>query len=340
MNQKIVCFLALLAAGTQCVASFIPQQHHVAFDAFQRTRLIHQRQQPSVSQNLSQKVVGSIPRGGSTLDLSASSIIPTIVSSLQSGPTGILALSAITWSVVLPLTLYKKIYGIGVAYGFSVAAAGLAMLNVLATSSSSQSAVLLAKACIFYGARLGSYLLLRDYLRDYQTTIKNGSITSRITFSASLAWFYAFLTTPVLYALRSTGAVNSRISMAGASLAWTGAILEAVADLHKLIAKQQSDDKDGKEFTGPDTWAYSICRHPNYLGEMLFWVGLFVGGVGSFGKSIPAWLGSSFGLAGILSIMLKAASGLEKRQSEKYGGQERYDTWKSKAKYALIPFIQ
>lgn len=341
MNQKVVYFLALLAAGTQCVASFVPQQQHVASDAFQRTRFIHQRQQSSVSPNLSQQVVGSIPRGGSALDLSASSIIPTIVSSLESGPTGILALSAVTWSVVLPLTLYKKIYGIGVAYGFSVAAAGLAMLKVLATSSCSQSAVLLAKACIFYGARLGSYLLLRDYLRDYQTTINNGSISSRITFSASLAWFYAFLTTPVLYALRSTGAVDSRISMAGASLAWTGAILEAIADLHKLIVKQQSnDDKDGKEFTGPDTWAYRICRHPNYLGEMLFWVGLFVGGVGSFGKSIPAWLGSSFGLAGILSIMLKAASGLEKRQTEKYDGQERYDTWKSKAKYSLLPFIQ
>ena len=86
-------------------------------------------------------------------------MISTIISSLQSGPSGILALSAVTWSVVLPLTLYKKMYGIGVAYGFSVAAAGLTMLNVLSTPSSSQSAVLLAKACMFYGVRLGSYLL-------------------------------------------------------------------------------------------------------------------------------------------------------------------------------------
>lgn len=131
--------------------------------------------------------------------------------------------------------------------------------------------------------------------------------------------------------------------MTGASLAWTGAILEATADLHKLIVKQQSSsDKkgEGKKFAGPDTWTYRICRHPNYLGEMIFWIGLFVGGAGSFGKSIPAWLGSSFGLAGILSIMLKAASGLEKRQLENYEGQERYETWKSKAKYSLIPFIR
>ena len=91
------------------------------------------------------------------MNLSPSSIIPTVISGLQSGPWGILALSAVTWSVVLPLTLYKKIYGIGVAYGFSVAAAGYTMLQVL--SSASSNAVLLAKACMFYGIRLGSYLL-------------------------------------------------------------------------------------------------------------------------------------------------------------------------------------
>jgi len=331
MQHKIIYFITLLAANIQGVAAFLPPQRLHLNPA-------HQRKRPTSTQ--SQDVVGSIPRGSGALSLSPSSIVSTITSGLKSGPLGILALSAVTWSVVLPLTLFKKIYGIGVAYGLSVAAAGLVMLKVLSTSTSSESAILLAKACMFYGARLGSYLFLRDYLRDYQTTVKNGSIPSRITFSASLALFYAMLTTPVLYALRSTSAPDSSISMAGASLAWVGAILEAVADLHKLIAKQSASSDDIKAFVGPDTWTYRICRHPNYLGEIIFWVGLFVCGVGSFGTSVPAWLGSSLGLAGILSLMLKAASGLEGRQAEKYGGQERYDTWKSKVKYSLIPFIQ
>jgi hypothetical protein len=79
---------------------------------------------------------------------------------LQSGPYGVLALSAVTCSVVLPLTLYKKVYGIGVAYGFSVLAAGYTILQVMAPSS--HAATLLAQACMFYGARLGSFLL-REY---------------------------------------------------------------------------------------------------------------------------------------------------------------------------------
>lgn len=126
--------------------------------------------------------------------------------------------------------------------------------------------------------------------------------------------------------------------MGGAYLACFGACLEAVADVHKLIVKQSNIGVEG--FVGPTTWTYRLCRHPNYLGEILFWIGLFVGGVSSFGKSVPAWIGSGFGLLGIVSIMTKAAGGLEERQQSKYGGQEKFETWKEKVKYSLIPFIQ
>eukprot|EP00980_Cylindrotheca_fusiformis_P027588 scaffold21455_cov116-Cylindrotheca_fusiformis.AAC.5 len=269
--------------------------------------------------------------------MSPSSVTSVIASNLQSGPYGILALSAITWSVVLPLTLYKKMYGISVAYGFSVLAAGYAMLQVM--SSSSQAAILMAQACMFYGARLGGYLLLRDVLRDSESKIKNGSIISRIIFSASLALFYGFLTTPVMYALRDTAAASTKASLGGAYLAWFGAALEAVADFHKLAVKQKQKKKDEGSFVGPTTLAYRICRHPNYLGEILFWMGIFVGGVPSFGKSIPAWAGSLMGLFGIVSIMYSAAAGLEEKQETKYGGQQNFDSWREDVKYSLIPFL-
>jgi steroid 5-alpha reductase family enzyme len=286
----------------------------------------------------------AIPRGGASLSsLPIASLgegISLVTSNLQSGPFGVLALATVTSSVVLPLTLYKKVYGIGVAYGFSVFAAGLALLNVFsANASSAASGVLLAKACMFYGVRLGSYLLLRDAARKQESKIKNGPVSSRITFALSLALFYAFLTTPALYAMRNTPALaSSVVATSGAYLAWFGAGLEAVADAQKFLVKQANKDVDGT-FVGPTSLTYQISRHPNYLGEVLFWTGLFVGGAPSFGRSIPAWLCSGLGLAGIVSIMLKAASGLEKRQEEKYGGQEKYDNWKKQVSASLIPFI-
>lgn len=99
----------------------------------------------------------TLSRKGSLLALSPTSIIPVIASNLQSGPFGVLALTAVTWSVVLPLTLYKKFLGIGLAYGFSILAAGYSMLQVM--SSPSPHAVLMAQACIFHGARLGCYMM-------------------------------------------------------------------------------------------------------------------------------------------------------------------------------------
>jgi steroid 5-alpha reductase family enzyme len=283
----------------------------------------------------------TIPRGGgmdslSSLPIAAIGDMASVISSsLQSGPFGVLGLSAVISSVALPLTLYKKIYGISVAYGFSVFAACLTLFNLFPMDPAS-SASLLVKACMFYGMRLGGFLLLRDMTRKHTSSINNGSIMSRVIFSLSVSLFYAFLTTPALYALR--GPSSSLISLAGANLAWFGAILEGVADAQKYLVKRANPGVE--EFVGPTSLAYQVSRHPNYLGEILFWTGSYMAGAPSFGTSIPAWVCSTLGLYGIVSIMLKATSGLEKKQSEKYSGQEKYDKWKKQVKSPLFPLIQ
>lgn len=42
---------------------------------------------------------------------------------------------------------------------------------------------------------------------------------------------------------------------------------------------------------------------------------------------------------GIVMIMTKATSRLDDQQQEKYGGQEKYDTWVKKVKSPLFPFL-
>merc|ERR1712238_217531 len=133
--------------------------------------------------------------------------------------------------------------------------------------------------------------------------------------------FYAFEVTPVLYACRAaataaatattvsatgTGAI---ITLAGAGIAWTGALMEAAADTHKYFAKR-GNNEDETQFQGPTSWLYSLSRHPNYLGELLFWFGIF-------------------------KIMTGAANGLEKKQTKKYGGQPVYDKWKARTSKLL-----
>ena len=72
----------------------------------------------------------------------------------------------------------------------------------------------------------------------------------------------------------------------------------------------------------------------------MHWLGVFGAGAVSFGKSIPAWLTSSLGLYGIVSIMLMASKRLDKKQQEKYSGQEAFDEWAGQVSSSLVPFFK
>jgi steroid 5-alpha reductase family enzyme len=287
-------------------------------------------------------------RGGSQLDaapiglVSAASAVGSVITQhIKSGPFGVFALAAVASAVLLPITQYRNSYGFSVGYGLTVAAIGLAVRSTLGVAPTGLEDVLTA-AVVFYGLRLASFLLARHLLgmRPPATRADPARI-KRIPFALSLALFYGFMTTPVLYALRAPavpGSVAGKIAVAGTALAWFGAILEAVADTHKFISKSSS--RGSKDFKGPSTGVYRLTRHPNYTGEVLFWLGTYVAGAPSFGGSVVAWLASSVGLYGIVTIMVGATRRLETNHAEKYGGQKAYESWKKEVPVAFIPFFK
>eukprot|EP00985_Skeletonema_marinoi_P019679 scaffold11388_cov185-Skeletonema_marinoi.AAC.6 len=215
----------------------------------------------------------------------------------------------------------------------------------LSTLTSSTPAILTATTVI-YGLRLALFLLLREFSVDSKRKqIKSFDKTPRLKrtpLALSVSLLYAFMCSPALFALRGAveaGSVLEKIQLVSTSVAAFGMLLESVADQHKYEAKRKSKETEDK-FVGPSTWSYKLVRHPNYLGEILFWVGLFGAGSVSFGKSIVAWLCGSLGLAAILSIMLGSSGRLDTKQQEKYGGQPKYEEWKDAAKYSVIPFFK
>lgn len=82
-----------------------------------------------------------------------------------------------------------------------------------------------------------------------------------------------------------------------------------------------------------------MSRHPNYLGEILFWAGMFLGGIPAFGKNVVAWLAGSIGLWGIVSIMIGATKRLDEKQADRYESELAYTTWRKKVKAPLFPFV-
>jgi steroid 5-alpha reductase family enzyme len=280
-------------------------------------------------------------RGGTQLEAMPNPI-PFLISSFESGPYGVVTLTAIAACICVPATQYKNQYGISVGYGLSVAAIALSLRKVFSFMPRAVGDVLTG-AAIFYGLRLAIYLFVRDVSGEITTsTMSEPARLKRIPFAISLALFYAFMTTPLLYALRApvsnTIIWKLRTAWIGTGLAWAGAILEAVADAHKFQVKRKSNDKT--TFQGPSSGSYALTRHPNYTGEVTFWCGVWLAGLPSFGQSVVAWLCSTVGLYGIVSIMRKASERLENRQAEKYGGQPKYEAWKKDVPAPLIPFIK
>ncbi len=98
-----------------------------------------------------------------------------------------------------------------------------------------------------------------------------------------------------------------------------GLLLETVADIQKAKFKR----KDGNRHLWCNVGLWSFSTYPNYLGEVTFWVGTYLGGI-SCCKTIMQCCLCSFGLVFILMVMKGAIDSLSSQHMRKWG---RDDGW-------------
>lgn len=99
------------------------------------------------------------------------------------------------------------------------------------------------------------------------------------------------------------------VFFAGAFLAFMGGILELLAD-NELNKFRKRPNKKKEDILRSGIWAYS--RNPNYLGEIVFWFGLFGMGL-SFGAPVYTAVGS----VGMLIMFLFASIPMKDKQMAK-----------------------
>ena len=85
-----------------------------------------------------------------------------------------------------------------------------------------------------------------------------------------------------------------------------------------------------------DTGLYRIVRCPNYLGEMIFWTGVLISGIGAV--TGWQWLVVAIGYIGIIFVMFSGARRLEIRQNKNYGKDPEYQKY-VKTVPILLPFV-
>lgn len=229
------------------------------------------------------------------------------------------------------------VWFISLGYGFSIAAEGLVML-IFYNQSLTLAKILLASIFIVYGLRLSIYLAIREaksasYKKHMTSEIKDGKTVPfgvKCSIWITCAVLYLTQVLPVLYRF-SVGAGDNVMAFVGYGVMVAGLSLETAADIQKNIAKK----KNPRRFV--DKGLYRIVRCPNYLGEMIFWTGALLSGIGAF-SGVLQWIFASIGYIGIIFVMFSGARRLELRQNKNYGDDPEYQAY-VKSVPILIPFV-
>ncbi|MBU1014101.1 MAG: DUF1295 domain-containing protein [Bacteroidetes bacterium] len=187
--------------------------------------------------------------------------------------------------------------------------------------------ILLFLMIFIWAFRLGTYLLLR--IRKIGKDNRFDSMRKSIIKFGSF-WVLQGITVfvvliPSIYFFNTSLEQLSFLSYSGLLIWLVGLIIEATGDYQKTIFINNPNNKGKWVNTG--LWKYS--RHPNYLGEILVWIGVYL-------FILPA-LNNGQALIGLISpvfitTLLLFVSGiplLEKSADKKWGTDHDYTLYKN-----------
>ncbi len=257
----------------------------------------------------------------------------------------LLGILYIVCAILCAVGFYKFVYFLSIGYGFAVAGGGIAILVMaLINPTGAPLWITLVQAVLFviYGARLSGFLLARelknvtfkktDVAKD--TLAKNGEKKMPIFVLATIWIFvsalYVAQVSPMLYRYVN-GAKDVIVPVIGFVVSVLGLVLESVAD------KQKSEQKKENPNFVATKKLYSIVRCPNYLGEIIFWTGVFISGTTAY-AGFGQWALAIFAYIAIVFIMFNGAQRLEKRQMARYGESKEYNEYANKTPI-IIPLL-
>ena len=256
-------------------------------------------------------------------------------------PWPLLGILLAVCAVLCAVGFYKFVYFLSIGYGFAVAGGGIAVLVMsLVTGTEAPLWILLIQTALFlaYGIRLSGFLLIREIKNAaYRKTLKEATGDDKkmpffvlFTIWVSVAVLYTAQVSPMLF--RVTNNVTGIVApIIGFVVSIGGLILETIADEQKSAQKKLRPDMVATE------GLYKMCRCPNYLGEIVFWTGVFITGLNAY-KTIGQWITAIVAYICIVFIMFNGAQRLEKRQMARYGKDEEYNTYANKTPI-IIPLL-
>jgi len=243
------------------------------------------------------------------------------------GDVSILVAPFILSLVGSSLGFYSFLYFVSV--GFSAAIGIIAAVALIVANSYSPKPITrLANFHTFltllWSLRLTTFLLHREFINwpDWHTKLlevnERATTQSKVNIWLTCGSFYSLMVLPCIYRLRRNTEFGI-VGKIGVFLQVLGLSLETIADYQKGVFKKQEGNR--YRFCAVGIWSFSTA--PNYLGEILFWCGTYIAGVGSF-SSFLEWTASTVGLLFLLVVMKGAIDSLASKHMKNYGLDEDF----------------
>jgi steroid 5-alpha reductase family enzyme len=194
--------------------------------------------------------------------------------------------------------------------------------------------LLLASMVIVWALRLGGFLFIRikkmkrdkrfDGIREY--------FFKFLQFWLMQALVVWIILIPALLFLSQN---QIKLFWGGFFIWLLGFLIESIADYQKFKFKQNFKNKD--QFIQTGLWQYS--RHPNYFGEILCWIGIYLFVLTSFSPLIMIISFISPLFITLLLVFVTGLPPLEKYGDKKWGKNKNYKEYKRKTSI-LVPWFR
>ncbi|MFK5689073.1 DUF1295 domain-containing protein [Ornithinimicrobium sp. LYQ92] len=230
----------------------------------------------------------------------------------------------LNWAVYLPSFLRRteRFFDLTGSLTFGL----LTVLALVLAQDRDARAWVLGAMVLLWALRLGSFLFRR--------ILASGSDGRFDELKQSWSRFLLVWSTQALWVVFTAGAALTAITsqerlplgwLAGVGIGlWVlGFALEATADAQK--AAFRADPANQGRFISTGVWAWS--RHPNYVGEILLWLGVALVAL----PVLSGWQYLTLLSPVLIYLQLRFASGvppLERRADARWGGQQDYEAYK------------
>lgn len=197
-------------------------------------------------------------------------------------------------------------------------------------------AILLWALVVVWAVRLGSFLFRRIQKAgrdDGFDEIKPSFIRFLNAWTIQGLWV-TFTIAPALVVITTTARKELDLFALIGFLVWAfGFGIEVIADAQK--SRFNADPANQGKFIQTGLWSRS--RHPNYVGEIVLWIGVTIIAL----PLLQGWQWVALISPVFVTLLLTCISGvplLEKKADQKWGGQAEYEAYK-KTTPVLIPML-